>query len=287
MTERTLHAALTAITNNQSPEIVSKDDHGHYYIAGADKLAEQIKAATDIAQKTTFTDDDRKEIKSVRAYANKLNKAITQAVKDEKETVFAELDNQAKHVKNQLSHFDTTLKTTLDTFDQKRRAEIRTDFETALQDMIDFDSDAADEQLGIDNLKLEDVENTAWYNRSSSQTKAIKELENRFQTIIVLHKTNPELNLNQLTDLLKDCQFNTAHALDLINKEKEQTKQAQQRQEQYKNSEQEAQDQKHTEVSLTFTVAQDKAHELGEKITRLIADYQGELETFTMNKPRQ
>lgn len=191
-------------------------------LVGSDNLIGLLKDRAKTAQSFIYQESDRQEIRHLRADVNKFKKAIQAEISAQKSHVFDDVDNQKKDIFEQLDSIIDSLDEGMDQFDRKLKAQKKQELEAQFAQ-----AKAATPELAETDLEYVDVADHRWTNRSFSQAKAVKELNNRMSTLVTLIQ-NPLLQMPeiQIADILEACQYQEWDGLQaqtyLLNKIKEQ-----------------------------------------------------------------
>ena len=191
-------------------------------LVGSDNLIGLLKDRAKTAQSFIYQESDRQEIRHLRADVNKFKKAIQAEISAQKSHVFDDVDNQKKDIFEQLDSIIDSLDEGMDQFDRKLKAQKKQELEAQFAQ-----AKAATPELAETDLEYVDVADHRWTNRSFSQAKAVKELNNRMSTLVTLIQ-NPLLQMPeiQIADILEVCQYQEWDGLKaqtyLLNKIKEQ-----------------------------------------------------------------
>lgn len=191
-------------------------------LVGSDNLIGLLKDRAKIAQSFIYQESDRQEIRHLRADVNKFKKAIQAEISAQKSHVFDDVDNQKKDIFEQLDSIIDSLDEGMDQFDRKLKAQKKQELEAQFAQ-----AKAATPELAETDLEYVDVADHRWTNRSFSQAKAVRELNNRMSTLVTLIQ-NPLLQMPeiQIADILEACQYQEWDGLQaqtyLLNKIKEQ-----------------------------------------------------------------
>ena len=191
-------------------------------LVGSDNLIGLLKDRAETAQSFIYQESDRQEIRHLRADVNKFKKAIQAEISAQKSHVFDDVDNQKKDIFEQLDSIIDSLDEGMDQFDRKLKAQKKQELEAQFAQ-----AKAATPELAETDLEYVDVADHRWTNRSFSQAKAVKELNNRMSTLVTLIQ-NPLLQMPeiQIADILEACQYQEWDGLQaqtyLLNKIKEQ-----------------------------------------------------------------
>ena len=191
-------------------------------LVGSDNLIGLLKDRAKTAQSFIYQESDRQEIRHLRADVNKFKKAIQAEISAQKSHVFDDVDNQKKDIFEQLDSIIDSLDEGMDQFDRKLKAQKQQELEAQFAQ-----AKAATPKLAETDLEYVDVADHRWTNRSFSQAKAVKELNNRMSTLVTLIQ-NPLLQMPeiQIADILEACQYQEWDGLQaqtyLLNKIKEQ-----------------------------------------------------------------
>ena len=191
-------------------------------LVGSDNLIGLLKDRAKTAQSFIYQESDRQEIRHLRADVNKFKKAIQAEISAQKSHVFDDVDNQKKDIFEQLDSIIDSLDEGMDQFDRKLKAQKKQELEAQFAQ-----AKASTPELAETDLEYADVADHRWTNRSFSQAKAVKELNNRMSTLVTLIQ-NPLLQMPeiQIADILEACQYQEWDGLQaqtyLLNKIKEQ-----------------------------------------------------------------
>ena len=191
-------------------------------LVGSDNLIGLLKDRAKTAQLFIYQESDRQEIRHLRADVNKFKKAIQAEISAQKSHVFDDVDNQKKDIFEQLDSIIDSLDEGMDQFDRKLKAQKKQELEAQFAQ-----AKAATPELAETDLEYVDVADHRWTNRSFSQAKAVRELNNRMSTLVTLIQ-NPLLQMPeiQIADILEACQYQEWDGLQaqtyLLNKIKEQ-----------------------------------------------------------------
>lgn len=191
-------------------------------LVGSDNLIGLLKDRAKTAQSFIYQESDRQEIRHLRADVNKFKKAIQAEISAQKSHVFDDVDNQKKDIFEQLDSIIDSLDEGMDQFDRKLKAQKKQELEAQFAQ-----AKAATPELAETDLEYVDVADHRWTNRSFSQAKAVRELNNRMSTLATLIQ-NPLLQMPeiQIADILEACQYQEWDGLQaqtyLLNKIKEQ-----------------------------------------------------------------
>lgn len=135
-----------------------------------------------------FNDDDRSDLYDLRADVNRFLKDTKSIISDEKKRVTAELINNQREVESLFRPVTDRIGSIITELDNKVREENKTTLENAFTDAVDL---ADDDRL--DGLTFTDIYNPSWLNRSASQNKAIAELNDRLNAIILIRSMEPSV----------------------------------------------------------------------------------------------
>lgn len=191
-------------------------------LVGSDNLIGLLKNRAKTAQSFIYQESDRQEIRHLRADVNKFKKAIQAEISAQKSHVFDDVDNQKKDIFEQLDSIIDSLDEGMDQFDRKLKAQKKQELEAQFAQVK-----AATPELAETDLEYVDVADHRWTNRSFSQAKAVRELNNRMSILVTLIQ-NPLLQMPeiQIADILEACQYQEWDGLQaqtyLLNKIKEQ-----------------------------------------------------------------
>lgn len=191
-------------------------------LVGSDNLIGLLKDRAKTAQSFIYQESDRQEIRHLRADVNKFKKAIQAEISAQKSHVFDDVDNQKKDIFEQLDSIIDSLDEGMDQFDRKLKAQKKQELEAQFAQ-----AKTATPELAETDLEYVDVADHRWTNRSFSQAKAVRELNNRMSTLVTLIQ-NPLLQMPeiQIADILEACQYQEWDGLQaqtyLLNKIKEQ-----------------------------------------------------------------
>lgn len=191
-------------------------------LVGSDNLIGLLKDRAKTAQSFIYQESDRQEIRHLRADVNKFKKAIQAEISAQKSHVFDDVDNQKKDIFEQLDSIIDSLDEGMDQFDRKLKTQKKQELEAQFAQ-----AKAATPELTETDLEYVDVADHRWTNRSFSQAKAVRELNNRMSTLVTLIQ-NPLLQMPeiQIADILEACQYQEWDGLQaqtyLLNKIKEQ-----------------------------------------------------------------
>lgn len=191
-------------------------------LVGSDNLIGLLKDRAKTAQSFIYQESDRQEIRHLRADVNKFKKAIQAEISAQKSHVFDDVDNQKKDIFEQLDSIIDSLDEGMDQFDRTLKAQKKQELEAQFAQ-----AKAATPELAETDLEYVDVADHRWTNRSFSQAKAVRELNNRMSTLVTLIQ-NPLLQMPeiQIADILEACQYQEWDGLQaqtyLLNKIKEQ-----------------------------------------------------------------
>lgn len=191
-------------------------------LVGSDNLIGLLKDRAKTAQSFIYQESDRQEIRHLRADVNKFKKAIQAEISAQKSHVFDDVDNQKKDIFEQLDSIIDSLDEGMDQFDRKLKAQKKQELEAQFAQ-----AKAATPELAETDLEYVDVADHRWTNRSFSQAKAVRELNNRMSILVTLIQ-NPLLQMPeiQIADILEACQYQEWDGLQaqtyLLNKIKEQ-----------------------------------------------------------------
>lgn len=226
-------------------------------LVGSDNLIGLLKDRAKTAQSFIYQESDRQEIRHLRADVNKFKKAIQAEISAQKSHVFDDVDNQKKDIFEQLDSIIDSLDEGMDQFDRKLKAQKKRELEAQFAQ-----AKAATPELAETDLEYVDVADHRWTNRSFSQAKAVRELNNRMSTLVTLIQ-NPLLQMPeiQIADILEACQYQEWDGLQaqtyLLNKIKEQ---------------QEAEARAKAEAELQAQLERDRAKKAAEEEARYLQE---------------
>lgn len=187
---------------------LNRSNEPAFYFDGVDKFVEHIDNVIRDVSERAFTDDDRVEIRETRAFCNKFAKVVDQTVIQEKRSAFETAEEQRKLIVGRVKELSAQLSSALDKFDAEQREIKRRELSAFFNDCID----SADEFSHLSHITFEQIEDSSWSNRSTSDKKARAGVLGRLETINKVAKHVG--SVDEAFELLVDSDWDALGAVD-------------------------------------------------------------------------
>lgn len=226
--EITLHSvgeSLLPVVSDLHLELELVGDH--YSIVNHDEFMAELKQLDEQIDNYEYKSEDRQDVKKFRAAVNKYSTNLNKAVKEHQAHLFGHVNEQKAEASGLMSGIIKKLDVGLKEDEARMKAEKAYELEQAFKNaIIHF------EHLKNSKLSFEDVQNSSWFNITTSKTAAIRELDERLIAVneLVANIMNPEKDVLKNADALNRTNWNELQALNLIATEHQAVELEQQRQ---------------------------------------------------------
>ena len=259
--EITLHSvgeSLLPVVSDLKLELELVGDH--YSIVNHDEFMAELKQLDEQIDNYEYKSEDRQDVKKFRAAVNKYSTNLNKAVKEHQAHLFGHVNEQKAEASGLMSGIIKKLDVGLKEDESRMKAEKAYELEQAFKNAI-----VHFEHLKNSQLSFEDVQNSSWFNITTSKTAAIRELDERLIAVneLVANIMNPEKDVLKNADALNRTNWNELQALNLIATEHKAIELEQQRQVEIK-------EQIVEKVAEKVVDEEVKIDNLGEKATILI-----------------
>ena len=215
--EITLHSvgeSLLPVVSDLKLELELVGDH--YSIVNHDEFMAELKQLDEQIDNYEYKSEDRQDVKKFRAAVNKYSTNLNKAVKEQKAEASGLMSGIIKKLDVGLKEDEARMKA-------EKAYELEQAFKNAI---VHF------EHLKNSKLSFEDVQNSSWFNITTSKTAAIRELDERLIAVneLVANIMNPEKDVLKNADALNRTNWNELQALNLIATEHKAIELEQQRQ---------------------------------------------------------
>ena len=226
--EITLHSvgeSLLPIVSDLKLELELVGDH--YSIVNHDEFMAELKQLDEQIDNYEYKSEDRQDVKKFRAAVNKYSTNLNKAVKEHQAHLFGHVNEQKAEASGLMSGIIKKLDVGLKEDEARMKAEKAYELEQAFKNAI-----VHFEHLKNSKLSFEDVQNSSWFNITTSKTAAIRELDERLIAVneLVANIMNPEKDVLKNADALNRTNWNELQALNLIATEYKAAELEQQRQ---------------------------------------------------------
>lgn len=226
--EITLHSvgeSLLPVVSDLKLELELVGDH--YSIVNHDEFMAELKQLDEQIDNYEYKSEDRQDVKKFRAAVNKYSTNLNKAVKEHQAHLFGHVNEQKAEASGLMSSIIKKLDVGLKEDEARMKAEKAYDLEQAFKNAI-----VHFEHLKNSQLSFEDVQNSSWFNITTSKTAAIRELDERLIAVneLVANIMNPEKDVLKNADALNRTNWNELQALNLIATEHKAVELEQQRQ---------------------------------------------------------
>lgn len=226
--EITLHSvgeSLLPVVSDLKLELELVGDH--YSIVNHDEFMVELKQLDEQIDNYEYKSEDRQDVKKFRAAVNKYSTNLNKAVKEHQAHLFGHVNEQKAEASGLMSGIIKKLDVGLKEDEARMKAEKAYELEQAFKNAI-----VHFEHLKNSQLNFEDVQNSSWFNITTSKTAAIRELDERLIAVneLVANIMNPEKDVLKNADALNRTNWNELQALNLIATEHKAVELEQQRQ---------------------------------------------------------
>ena len=226
--EITLHSvgeSLLPVVSDLKLELELVGDH--YSIVNHDEFMAELKQLDEQIDNYEYKSEDRQDVKKFRAAVNKYSTNLNKAVKEHQAHLFGQVNEQKAEASGLMSGIIKKLDVGLKEDEARMKAEKAYELEQAFKNAI-----VHFEHLKNSKLSFEDVQNSSWFNITTSKTAAIRELDERLIAVneLVANIMNPEKDVLKNADALSRTNWNELQALNLIATEHKAVELEQQRQ---------------------------------------------------------
>ena len=226
--EITLHSvgeSLLPVVSDLKLELELVGDH--YSIVNHDEFMAELKQLDEQIDNYEYKSEDRQDVKKFRAAVNKYSTNLNKAVKEHQAHLFGHVNEQKAEASGLMSGIIKKLDVGLKEDEARMKAEKAYELEQAFKNAI-----VHFEHLKNSKLSFEDVQNSSWFNITTSKTAAIRELDERLIAVneLVANIMNPEKDVLKNADALNRTNWNELQALNLIATEYKAAELEQQRQ---------------------------------------------------------
>ena len=226
--EITLHSvgeSLLPVVSDLHLELELVGDH--YSIVNHDEFMAELKQLDEQIDNYEYKSEDRQDVKKFRAAVNKYSTNLNKAVKEHQTYLFGHVNEQKAEASGLMSGIIKKLDVGLKEDEARMKAEKAYELEQAFKNAI-----VHFEHLKNSQLSFEDVQNSSWFNITTSKTAAIRELDERLIAVneLVANIMNPEKDVLKNADALSRTNWNELQALNLIATEHKAVELEQQRQ---------------------------------------------------------
>lgn len=226
--EITLHSvgeSLLPVVSDLKLELELVGDH--YSIVNHDEFMAELKQLDEQIDNYEYKSEDRQDVKKFRAAVNKYSTNLNKAVKEHQAHLFGFVNEQKAEASGLMSGIIKKLDVGLKEDEARMKAEKAYELEQAFKNAI-----VHFEHLKNSKLSFEDVQNSSWFNITTSKTAAIRELDERLIAVneLVANIMNPEKDVLKNADALNRTNWNELQALNLIATEHKAVELEQQRQ---------------------------------------------------------
>lgn len=226
--EITLHSvgeSLLPVVSDLKLELELVGDH--YSIVNHDEFMAELKQLDEQIDNYEYKSEDRQDVKKFRAAVNKYSTNLNKAVKEHQAYLFGHVNEQKAEASGLMSGIIKKLDVGLKEDEARMKAEKAYELEQAFKNAI-----VHFEHLKNSELSFEDVQNSSWFNITTSKTAAIRELDERLIAVneLVANIMNPEKDVLKNADALSRTNWNELQALNLIATEHKAVELEQQRQ---------------------------------------------------------
>mgnify|MGYP000942649737 FL=1 len=225
ITLRSVGESLLPVVSDLHLELELVGDH--YSIVNHDEFMAELKQLDEQIDNYEYKSEDRQDVKKFRAAVNKYSTNLNKAVKEHQTYLFGHVNEQKTEASGLMSNIIKKLDVGLKEDEARMKAEKAYELEQAFKNAI-----VHFEHLKNSQLSFEDVQNSSWFNITTSKTAAIRELDERLIAVneLVANIMNPEKDVLKNADALSRTNWNELQALNLIATEHKAVELEQQRQ---------------------------------------------------------
>ena len=225
ITLRSVGESLLPVVSDLHLELELVGDH--YSIVNHDEFMAELKQLDEQIDNYEYKSEDRQDVKKFRAAVNKYSTNLNKAVKEHQAHLFGHVNEQKAEASGLMSGIIKKLDVGLKEDEARMKAEKAYELEQAFKNAI-----VHFEHLKNSKLSFEDVQNSSWFNITTSKTAAIRELDERLIAVneLVANIMNPEKDVLKNADALNRTNWNELQALNLIATEHKAVELEQQRQ---------------------------------------------------------
>lgn len=225
ITLRSVGESLLPVVSDLHLELELVGDH--YSIVNHDEFMAELKQLDEQIDNYEYKSEDRQDVKKFRAAVNKYSTNLNKAVKEHQAHLFGHVNEQKAEASGLMSGIIKKLDVGLKEDEARMKAEKAYELEQAFKNAI-----VHFEHLKNSQLSFEDVQNSSWFNITTSKTAAIRELDERLIAVneLVANIMNPEKDVLKNADALNRTNWNELQALNLIATEHKAVELEQQRQ---------------------------------------------------------
>lgn len=225
ITLRSVGESLLPVVSDLHLELELVGDH--YSIVNHDEFMAELKQLDEQIDNYEYKSEDRQDVKKFRAAVNKYSTNLNKAVKEHQAHLFGHVNEQKAEASGLMSGIIKKLDVGLKEDEARMKAEKAYELEQAFKNAI-----VHFEHLKNSQLSFEDVQNSSWFNITTSKTAAIRELDERLIAVneLVANIMNPEKDVLKNADALSRTNWNELQALNLIATEHKAVELEQQRQ---------------------------------------------------------
>lgn len=225
ITLRSVGESLLPVVSDLHLELELVGDH--YSIVNHDEFMAELKQLDEQIDNYEYKSEDRQDVKKFRAAVNKYSTNLNKAVKEHQTYLFGHVNEQKAEASGLMSNIIKKLDVGLKEDEARMKAEKAYELEQAFKNAI-----VHFEHLKNSQLSFEDVQNSSWFNITTSKTAAIRELDERLIAVneLVANIMNPEKDVLKNADALSRTNWNELQALNLIATEHKAIELEQQRQ---------------------------------------------------------
>lgn len=225
ITLRSVGESLLPVVSDLKLELELVGDH--YSIVNHDEFMAELKQLDEQIDNYEYKSEDRQDVKKFRAAVNKYSTNLNKAVKEHQAHLFGHVNEQKAEASGLMSGIIKKLDVGLKEDEARMKAEKAYELEQAFKNAI-----VHFEYLKNSKLSFEDVQNSSWFNITTSKTAAIRELDERLIAVneLVANIMNPEKDVLKNADALNRTNWNELQALNLIATEHKAVELEQQRQ---------------------------------------------------------
>ena len=187
ITLRSVGESLLPVVSDLHLELELVGDH--YSIVNHDEFMAELKQLDEQIDNYEYKSEDRQDVKKFRAAVNKYSTNLNKAVKEHQAHLFGHVNEQKAEASGLMSSIIKKLDVGLKEDEARMKAEKAYELEQAFKNAI-----VHFEHLKNSQLSFEDVQNSSWFNITTSKTAAIRELDERLIAVneLVANIMNPE-----------------------------------------------------------------------------------------------
>ena len=186
ITLRSVGESLLPVVSDLNLELELIGDH--YSIVNHDEFMAELKQLDEQIDNYEYKSEDRQDVKKFRAAVNKYSTNLNKAVKEHQAHLFGYVNEQKAEASGLMSGIIKKLDVGLKEDEARMKAEKAYELEQAFKNAI-----VHFEHLKHSQLSFEDVQNSSWFNITTSKTAAIRELDERLIAVneLVANIMNP------------------------------------------------------------------------------------------------